>query len=90
MSTTTSTINNHVLDEARRAWHHLLNDPPNGVTTSRAIAALQSAGDEIERLHRFGVHMLIVHEQRSRELAERMIRDARTPDHDPPAAEILK
>jgi hypothetical protein len=38
------------LKEAREAGFALGNDPPNGVTTMRALDALYAAADEIERL----------------------------------------
>lgn len=39
-----------VLYDVRRAYHHLLNDPPNSVSTMRAVAALDAAATEIQRL----------------------------------------
>lgn len=39
-----------VLSEVRQAAHDLGNDPPNGITTMRALTALQRAAGEIERL----------------------------------------
>lgn len=41
-----------MLTEARQAAHDLANDPPNGITTLRALTALERSVAEIERLTR--------------------------------------
>ena len=53
-----------------------------GTADTDSVEALRVLLLENERLYRFGVHMLVVHEQRSAELAHQMMRDARAPDHD--------